>query len=111
MQRSQFNDFQTTYELAVKLRDHGYPQPTQDEARPGGIFYSEPSATYGPSASELIGKLIAMKDFHRYRRVGPKRCFAWSISGKRVSGATMVETLANLWCALNKMEIKRKNSR
>ena len=111
MQSDQLSDYKTTYDLAVKLRDHGHPRPTQDEARPGGIFYSEPSPAYGPPASELIGKLVAMNEFRRYRRVGPKRCFASSISGKRVSGATMVETLANLWCALNKKEVKRKNSR
>ena len=111
MQRGQLNDYETSYDLAVKLRDHGYPQPTQDEARPGGIFYSEPSPVYGPPASELIRELVAMNEFRRYRRVGPKRCLARSISGKRVSGATMVEALANLWCALNKKEVKRKNSR
>ena len=110
MQRREFNDYETTYDLAMNLHDHGYPQPTRDTARPGGIFYSKPSRAYGPSASELIDKLVAMGEFHSYSRVGPKRCLAWSISGKRASGSTAAEAFANLWCALNKRKIKRKNT-
>ena len=107
----QANTFRMTYELAAKLRGHGYPQPIHNAELPGGVFYSKPSRAYGPSFAELFKTLGAMGDLDTVDRVGPKRWIAESKSGTSVSGSTALEALANLWCALNKKKIKRKNSR
>ena len=111
MPRGQSNELQTTYEAAAKLRDHGYPQPTHNAKSPEGIFYSEPSQAYGPSFAELFRSLGAMRELEIVTRVGPERWLARSNSGKRMSGSTAAEALANLWCVLNKRNRGRKNNK
>lgn len=101
-----------TQELATKLRDRNYPQPTYKEVMKRskhGAVYFKSSQAYGPPIHELVEELIKVGEFHSLDMKGPQLWIAEAVSGKRASGSSTVEALANLWCALNKEKLKRRN--
>jgi hypothetical protein len=100
-------DFDTgpmTYELAARLRDRGYPQPSDEEIKSGakrGVVYLKPQRAYGPTIGELIGVLALGEQYKELRRQTYTLWHAEAASGLRVEGSSALEALANLWLALH----------
>lgn len=99
-----------TYELALKLKEEGFPQGMDNFVDPDNtictVDYTCKESIYCPTLSNLI-KACGDKFYELVKCVsGPKVTFSWfaiSITLKVFgTGLSPEEAIANLWLELNK---------